>query len=358
MVLSEARVARPAVVLCTVLVAGTMLWPAGVPATLSMMPSEELCGPYHRTEVRQVMVARNPNARGPGLDAESALRFNRGVIIRDFLRLRAERGTVVPQPVRDLDADRLRSVGDGGRLSAEACLVVRFMNGYYGDADPAPDAARFYLRGDESTGLLVDAAPQSTPNVVVAMAAPPPPPPTPVPAPAVALAPRPAVVRRLVGSEPPMVPAPRPEPPALPAVEAAPELAVPGRQSAIDGVEVDARTARVAQGVIEELEAQLRVAPYLSFREARMAAGRLSEDELREQRVASLRASERVLSLLETLDRDPRLRDAVQSSLGSEGRARVEEHLLRAFRSLPDAEHRERALRTWDELESAARERP
>jgi len=287
----------------------------------SLLPSEKLCGPYHRTEVRQVMVARNPNAAGPALDGESALRFNRGVIIRDFLRLRAERSTAIPDDVRELDANRLRQDGDGGRLTVEACAIVHFMSESYADPEQPLGAARSYLRGDSTD---VDAAPELAPK----------------PVPRAALQPPVAVVR---------APEPVSGPPA-PTM-----LAVSTRDTpAIDAAERNARLARVARHVIDDLEEQLRVPPYLSFREARVGARERTDEEVEQQRQASLRASERVLALLESLTRTPTLREAVLSSLGADGRARIGEGLTRSFHSLPEAEPGARALNLWGELEATA----
>jgi hypothetical protein len=113
---------------------------------------------------------------------------------------------------------------------------------------------------------------------------------------------------------------------------------------------------RIAQNVISDIEQQLEVPRYLSFREARIEARSTSDEDLAQRREASLLASERIVALLETLRRIPALREAVQASLGTQGRARLEEGILRTFQSVPDTE-RARALTLWVELESVALER-
>jgi hypothetical protein len=119
----------------------------------------------------------------------------------------------------------------------------------------------------------------------------------------------------------------------------------------------DAEVRRIARTLIEDLQEQIDVPPYLSFRESRIQADEESEEEIRARRDAARQASERIVSLLATLRLVPPLREAVQSSLGVDGRARMEQAIVRSFQSLPDAAERERALKLWNELEAAAAEK-
>jgi len=96
---------------------------------------------------------------------------------------------------------------------------------------------------------------------------------------------------------------------------------------------------------------------YLTFREARIEVPKLAADEIEARRAASVRATERIAALLATLKLAPSLREAVQASLGSQGRARFEDGILLSFKSIPDTEQRARVLALWNELEAAAVEK-
>ena len=61
-----------------------------------------------------------------------------------------------------------------------------------------------------------------------------------------------------------------------------------------------------------------------------------------------------MVTLLTRLNLEPNLRQAVQASLGFDGRRRVEEGIMRSLRNLPDAEQRARTLTLWSELEASA----
>lgn len=326
MALSHSRKLCPTLVLCA------LLGSVSVHAEPVDLRSEEVCGSDHMREVRQVMIARNPNSAGVAFETESGLRFNRGLIIRDFLRLRAERPALVPEVVRAIDAVRLRGDGDSGRLTADVCAVVRFMSEHYARPGQSADG---YLRGTDAWSEPVLEALPELPFV---------------PAP-----PRPRPVRLVRVAMLDVQPPPLPSAPVAAALEPQPEPE-PVQLAEVGPAVPDPAVQRIAQTVIQDIEDQLQVPRYLSFREARIEAQRLAEDDLKQRREQSLLASERIVALLETLKRVPVLRDAVHASLGAEGRARLEASILESFRSVPD-EERARALSLWVELEAAAAEK-
>ena len=333
MALSRRRNPCPSVVLYALL--GSVVAHADAPD----VRSEEVCGSDHAREVRQVMIARNPNSAGMTFEAESALRFNRGLIIRDFLRLRAERPALIPEVVQAIDVARLRRDGDSGHVTADVCAVVRFMSEHYARPGQSADD---YLRGTDAWSEPVIEALPEVPFV--------PTPPRPRPPRLMRVAmldvqPPPVEVEALALE--PVAIAPEPEPVQL--AEVGPAVSDPPAMP-------DPAVQRIAQTVIADIEDQLQVPRYLSFREARIEAERLAEDDLERRREQSLLASERIVALLETLKRVPVLRDAVHASLGTEGRARLEAGILASFRSVPD-EERARALSLWVELEAAAAEK-
>ena len=306
----RSRLSFPAaVVLCL------LLRSAGVQA-------DQGCGPEHPNDIRQVMTARNPHVADDAPDSESALRFNRALLVRDFLRLRAERISDVPEAIRRIDPAELRRAGDGGRESAETCGVVRFMREYY--AQPDHD----YLRHEDTLVPVRDTLPE-----VSAM---------PIPDP-----PRPRPARSALAPEP--VPASAiPFGPTAPSAQPQSQLAPPST------LQVDDSVRLAALGLITDVAAQLEVPPFLSFREERIQASSRSEEEVRRRRDAALQATQRIASVLSTLHTTPPLRDAVQSLLGTEGRARLEAGIVRSFQNVPDAAARERVLQMWGELEAAA----
>jgi hypothetical protein len=170
------------------------------------------------------------------------------------------------------------------------------------------------------------------------------------------------IARREIEPEAPSRPTPSAALPVV-AAEAVPSVDV----ASIDRAEVarvererreaGARLERRAKELVAEIEDQLRVPAYLSFREARIQAPDLAADELDRRRGAALAAAERVLGVLVRLQSEPELRQVVQASLGTQGRARLETGILRSFKSVPDAEQRARVLRMWSELEAAASEK-
>jgi hypothetical protein len=346
------------------LLAGIVLCMAHSAAAQQPAPalgSELICGPDHAAQVRRVMIARNPNAAAnTARPSETELRFGRGLLIRDFARLRAERAAELPEAIRRIDPVQLRADGDAGRLTGDACAVVQFMSEYYGSSTPA--SARIYLRADEPA--LVRATPA----------------PAPAPAATPAETPLPAV------SSPPLPPRPRPDriaalvatdaapaaAPVLPDAPPAPALAEPvpladptplpasapaAESAAFSPVPSDGGVRPVSLRLLTEIAAQLEVQPFLSFREERIRAARMSEDEVKHQREAALLATERIVSVLTTLQMVPALRTDVQLLLGRDGRARLEAGIVRTFEHVPDEKQRERVLELWNDLEAQAVEK-
>ena len=282
------------------------------------------CGPLHAGEVRLTLRLRDPGAVTSSSKSPDALILDRALIIEDFRRLPAEQRGAVDSPLRRVDDERLRSARDSGSTSADVCAVVRFMHDYYlsrgqptldvASSPPVEPAAR-------PPGLGARAAQQELQPEL-------PPPPRP---------PTKAVARRASASKRAQVPEPAPAPAAEP--------------------QVAASVRRDALAFIAEIDRELKVPPYLTFREVQIKVPMLARDELDQRQAASLRASERVVTLLNRLTVDPTLREAVQESLGPEGRARLEDGIQRAFKSVPDAEQRAGALDLWSELEASAKQK-
>jgi hypothetical protein len=304
--------------------------------------------------VREILRFRDPGAPLPGTDDESTLGLDRALIIDDFLRLKSMESASLTEAVRSVDEALLRRLRDSGEVTPEICAVVRFMHGFYAGGRRPPGRA---------------------PDVAAG-------PPVAQPAAPAVATPRPArdaratreleLQRRRERQEQERQAArARAQREAAREREAERAAAEPAPLGEVEVASIepesierdererrDAQTAilrRAAQSLIAELEQQLRVPRYLSFREARTEAPDIASDELDERRRVSLRAAERTVALLTQLGSEPTLRDAVQVALGTDGRARLGKAITLAFKSVPDERQRERALRLWSELEAAAR---
>jgi len=337
----------------------------------SARSTETDCGPAHDDQVREILRMRDPGALPDAGPARDVLALDRALIIDDFLRLMAaQRRGARDAGLPNIDEGRLRQQRDSGRTTPEVCAVVRVMHAYYSartraespaptasaapaertaalpssvaspSTDPLPSTARI-----ESAGVPPSAArpPELSPSL-----------------PDVPAAPAAEVAEPEV--EEPIVPRKRPAHPLVAFGPPLPPVAPAGSSPAEIEAAQRARNARVdeelraALPLITEMEDQLRVPRYLSFREARVKTPSVADEEILGRREAALRAMQRVVVLLSMMKDDPQLRRAVQTTLGPQGRARVETALLHSFRSVPDAEERTWALRLWYQLEALARD--
>jgi hypothetical protein len=384
----ERRISRGFVAI--LIACGGLAGPA--PEAWAQDPEEYSCGPTHQRDVQDILRLRDPGARSNSAD----LSLDRALVITDFLRLRAEGNGGAAATLRGIDEASLRRARDGGYVTPEVCAVVRFMHGYYARGKQAPDARAREVPPEIQPERTPEPAPERArvarrpsrqePLPDVAAAAPPEraqepiaAPPRPEPA-----AQAPATPRREAEPEPKRSPrAPRPPPdrgtatakatsPAPPPTQPAPaEPVAPAQADAEQAVlvaaieneraalerresEADAEVRRAALVLIAEMEAQLNVPAYLSFRETRTEARKLSEEEIEARQAASLRATDRVQAILTRLSLEPVLREAVHASLGVEGRARIEGGIQRQLKNLPDEAQRNRTLTLWSELEAAA----
>jgi hypothetical protein len=383
----ERRISRGFVAI--LIACGGLAGPA--PEAWAQDPEEYSCGPTHQRDVQDIIRLRDPGARSNSAD----LSLDRALVITDFLRLRAEGNGGAAASLRGIDEGSLRRARDGGYVTPEVCAVVRFMHGYYARGKQAPDTraserpselqperspapapapARVARRPSRQAPLpdVAAAAPERAREPVAA-------PPRPAPA-AQAQAPsrredEPEAKRSPRAQRPPPEPAPRatataqatpsapPPPQAAPAAPAQADAeqavvvaALENERAALERreSEADAEVRRAAVVLIAEIEAQLKVPAYLSFRETRTEARKLSEEEIEVRQAASLRATERVQAILTRLSLEPVLREAVHASLGLEGRARIQDGIQRHLRNLPDEAQKNRTLTLWSELEAAA----
>jgi hypothetical protein len=394
-------------------VAAFALVTAAAPAFGAAEAGIGACGPEHEREVREILKLRNPGARET---VGGALWLDRALIVDDFLRLiAAHRAARVASPAPEIDDALLRRQRDTGLTTPEVCAVVRFMYAYYTSRAAASARAQVAAKPTTSEPAADEELPEVPPERPVrARAAEPEPTPAPEPVPAPAPSavaeatpapsaapappstaaaptqtpePEPAPVEVAAPAvpqarppHPPLevaeVPAARPEgeipeveiPPAVPlprpALHAA--LVAPAKPQGLDApTRKEAETLRqeraradaqigAALPWITEFEDQLAVPRYLSFRETRVETPELAEEELRLRREGSLRAMDRVVVLLSLMKDDAELRRAVHTTLGAQGRARLERSLLLTVQSVPDAAQGAWALRLWRNLELEA----
>jgi hypothetical protein len=314
-------------------------------------PAEGTCGASHASDVREILRFRDPGAPLPGVDDESTLGLDRALIIDDFLRLKSMESASLTEAVRSVDEALLRRLRDSGEVTPEICAVVRFMHGYYagGRRPPGrtPDVAAGPVTGEPAAPAVATPRPARNARATRELE---------------------LQRRRARQEQERRAERARAQREAERAAAAEPEPTLPEEVDVAsiepESIERDERERRdaqaailrsTAQSLIAELEQQLRVPRYLSFREARTEAPDIATDELEARRRVSLRAAERAVALLTQLGSEPTLRDAVQVALGTDGRARVEQAINLTFKSVPDARQRERVLRLWSELEAAAR---
>jgi len=349
---------------------GWLAAPAPNAAAQEPDPEEYSCGPSHQRDIQEILHLRDPGARSNSAD----LSLDRALVITDFLRLSAEGSSGPAGSLRGIDEAALRRARDGGYITPEVCAVVRFMHGYYArgqkppvEAKPQPQPARIARRPQREEALPdVASAPAAQPERPPASAA------------AAAAPVRERVARRDLQAEAKRSAAAQRPPPAQTPSEVASPIAAPPATptkpppdpvaesialAALENqraerarvtAEADAEVRRAALVLIAEIDGQLKVPPYLSFRETRTEANKLSEDEVEARQAAALRATERLVAILTRLSVEPGLRDAVQVSLGPDGRARVENGIVRSLKNLPDDGQRSRALTLWSELEASA----
>ena len=304
------------------------------------------CGPSHVSEVRETLRLRDPGAETSAGVRPGTLIMDRALIIEDFLRLR-EQGGAVDSELQRVVQKRLRDARDSGRTTREVCAVVRFMHGYY-QRTRGPRAPADGKPAEAPVQQAAATQKSDTPDVAAAPRV------KPARQPSAGAGVRRQELQRAVQT-PRSKRASRPPPATAAAARRAPaaDVASLDRAERRRATEADADARRSARVLIAEIETQLEVPRYLTYREVRIEAATLARDELKQRQAASLRASERVVNVLTELSLDPALRDAVQRSLGTEGRARIEAGILHTFKSVPDPQ-RERALRLWSELEALA----
>ena len=309
--------------------------------------------------MREILRFRDPGAAVSAVDHEFELGLDRALIIDEFLRVKAQESASLTDAVRGIDEALLRRMRDSGGVTAEVCAVVRFMHGYY-SSGRRPPPGRAPDVPDVAAGPPPLPAPSPSPELSDVI----PPPPRPL---RLARATRrPSEPRSTAPAQAPRaapvapVPSPKPQAPAKARAPAGVEVATLKRDlvERAERERIEAQEAAAlrstAQILITEMEGQLQVPRYLTFREARVETPELPGDELEARRQMSLRATERVVVLLTRLTSEPTLREAVQASLGPNGRARIERGIMQSFRSVPDARQRERAVRLWSELEASA----